>query len=494
MRDPNIVLDILSKRSINNIDISDIYPLMYKESLYLLAYNSLAQRNGMLAHSKVITEDTLDNTSMGKIRELIEDMRHERYVYNPSMDWRHTLVQELVGIILSTIYAPKFSSTESLCKDRDTALEKIQKEGKFCEFFITGNISSLSISLDTITKESNLMILNVLRQTIKDNRFIELMRKILKINRVYKIRATKSLEVLLNNICLNELDAFIENEVKVLYNNNIRRQESKKYRDLSRKIYLEEKKLSFYTNKEERSHSIQLLKDWRKQLKKTPRIESIEVSKSRKLCYTRYDKDWLISFTGTFKEALDIKEKINTFVKDRFNIKEDTNILIKPSSNKKDPAQFLDYNLITITDKINTTNPSIGYVALLIPDSIVRKELSEYMKSNKIVHLSYCTNYPIEEIIQLFQSRYRRLCQYYKLARNKQKLNYVKYVLETSLVKSLANKLKSTATKIYKKFSCNMIINGKSCKVLAHTYLDKKGNKRTAYFGTISSKIDHTKH
>lgn len=82
LRDPYIILDILRKRSIKNVEVDNLYPLLYKESLYILAYEKLSKNPGILT-SAVIGE-TVDGISLHKIRQIIEDLKFQRYKWHKS--------------------------------------------------------------------------------------------------------------------------------------------------------------------------------------------------------------------------------------------------------------------------------------------------------------------------------------------------------------------------------------------------------------------------
>lgn len=55
-------------------------------------------------------------------------------------------------------------------------------------------------------------------------------------------------------------------------------------------------------------------------------------------------------------------------------------------------------------------------------------------------------------IVAQYQAEYRGVVQYYHLAYNLHRLSKLKWVTETSLVKTLAKKFKTSRSKIYRRF------------------------------------------
>ena len=156
MRDPNIMLDILRKRSIYNVQISNIYPLLYKKSLY--------------------SEDS------AAVDNIIKDLRYERYRWNISQS-KDVLLEGALYLILSTVYEQKFtddshgyrSSTSN--RGCNTALVQVHHMARASEWFIKGIIVNLRDSIDTSK------LLSIVSKEIHDNRVIELLRRYVKSNR-----------------------------------------------------------------------------------------------------------------------------------------------------------------------------------------------------------------------------------------------------------------------------------------------------------------------
>ena len=402
-------------------------------------------------------------------------------------------------MILNAIYEPKFlDSSHGFRQGRGchTALQRIQQQGQVCEYFIEGDI------VNCFDKMDHNILLNILRKTIKDNRFIELIRKMLKAGKfgedfIYNKTYSGTLQggvlsPLLANIYLTELDKFIEYDIKPMYHNDIKREESKEYRIIRGKIQNEEKKLKRPYPRMSREESIEKLKQWRKELRQIKSTEDIYTTKCRRLCYTRYADDWIISFTGTFEEAKEIKQKIKTFLNNDLKLElSDEKTKITKSDNQKNPARFLNYNIIAQWSNTKITNGKrsmIGTIAFLIPNDVINEKIKPFMKNGKPVHLGQYLANPVFDIIKSYQDQYSGICQYYKFARNQEKLTKLKWIMEQSLTKTLANKLRTSVSKIYNKYSTTKLVDGYNYKVIQESITDKNGKIHITYFGAIPLK------
>ena len=74
------------------------------------------------------------------------------------------------------------------------------------------------------------------------------------------------------------------------------------------------------------------------------------------------------------------------------------------------------------------------------------------MKHNRPIHLPQRIHDSDYSIITQYQAEYVGVIQYYKLAYNLHRLSQLKWVMETSLVKTLAAKHKTSCAKIYQRY------------------------------------------
>ena len=77
MRNAETVISIIQERGRKKLPIKDVYRQMFNPDLYLRAYGRIYRNDG--ATTQGITEETVDGMSLNKIRNIIEDLRFERF-------------------------------------------------------------------------------------------------------------------------------------------------------------------------------------------------------------------------------------------------------------------------------------------------------------------------------------------------------------------------------------------------------------------------------
>ncbi|WP_310732708.1 group II intron reverse transcriptase/maturase, partial [Wolbachia pipientis] len=70
-----------------------------------------------------------------------------------------------------------------------------------------------------------------------------------------------------------------------------------------------------------------------------------------------------------------------------------------------------------------------GSIGLRVPHHIKQKKCSEYMRCGKPIHLPQRTIDTAYSIVAQYQTEYRGIVQYYKMAYNLHTLSYLKYVM-----------------------------------------------------------------
>src|SRR5262249_9270473 len=132
--------------------------------------------------------------SEGKIDQIIEAMRWEKYRFSPARRvyipkkngklrplgmpaWSDKLVGEVVRLLLEALYEPQFSdSSHGFRRFRGchTALREINNTWTGTSWFVEGDISDCFGSFD------HEILLRILAEKIHDNRFLRLIRNMLK--------------------------------------------------------------------------------------------------------------------------------------------------------------------------------------------------------------------------------------------------------------------------------------------------------------------------
>src|SRR3954462_1840839 len=116
---------------------------MFNKELYLLAYGNIYSNQGAMTPGA--GAETADAMSEGKIDQIIEAMRHERYRFSPVRriyipkkngnlrplglpSWSDKLVGEVMRLLLGAYYEPQFSDRDTPHGPR-TALQCVVERG-----------------------------------------------------------------------------------------------------------------------------------------------------------------------------------------------------------------------------------------------------------------------------------------------------------------------------------------------------------------------------
>jgi len=381
--------------------------------------------------------------------------------------WSDKLVQEVIRQILEEYYEPQFSShSHGFRPERGchTALREIYYNWGGTTWFIEGDIKAC---FDKINHEK---LLEIIKEKIHDGRIINLIAEMLKAGYMedWTFNTTYSgtpqggiISPLLSNILLDKLDKYVENVLIPKYTKGTKRAKNKEYHHM-----MDNARYSVKCGRTERG------KELRRQAQNMP-SQNPNDPKYRRLKYVRYADDFLLGFVGTKEDAEEIKQQIRKFLQDELKLELSENKTLITNA-RAEAAKFLGYEISTIQKnekreltargtKCRTINGTIG---LRVPLSVLREKQQRYMKNGKAVHRTELINDTDFTIIANYQSEYRGIVNYYKLAYNLRSLDHLKWVMETSLTKTLARKLKITVTQVYKKYETNLEIEGKAYKGL----------------------------
>ncbi len=450
--------------------------------------------------TKGTTSETVDGMTLEKIKSIIEDLRYERYrwkpvrrVYIPKKNgkrrplgmppWSDKLLQEVIRLILEAYYNVQFSGhSHGFRPERGchSALSEIKTTWTGTKWLIEGDIKGC---FDNINHEK---LIDILRENIQDNRFLRLIDGLLKAGYLeeWSYNCTISgtpqggvVSPILANIYLDRLDTYVENVLLPVYNRKEKRNENHEYRKwFDRARYLRKKGL-----KREAAKA-------RKQQLKLP-LRDPNDSEYRRLRYVRYADDFLLGFAGPEVEAEEIKEQLRKFLQEELKLEmsqEKTLITHAHTS----AARFLGYEIATQHDdtKIHPTRGRRcinGVIELRVPKDVVDSNCAKYQKHGKPIHKAELLNESDFAIIQKYQWKYQGLVQYYALATNIRWLNRLYWYMETSLLKTLAAKHKSTVTKMVRKYKKETETPYGQMKCLEDKIEGKDGKIHRARFGGI---------
>jgi hypothetical protein len=198
----------------------------------------------------------------------------------------------------------------------------------------------------------------------------------------------------------------------------------------------------------------------------------------RRLKYVRYADDWLIGFIGPKEEAEEIKQRVKVFLHDvlRLELSEEKTLITHA---KTEAARFLGYEISTMQE--DTYRPkggrhANGKVEMKLPADILESKCQKYLKSGKPVHRAELTANTVYSIVAQYQAEYRGFVEYYQLANNLHRCTRLKWLMESSLTKTLAHKLKVSVTKVYEKYRTTFTVENRPYKGL-QVMVQREGKK-----------------
>ena len=463
MRTAKTILTVIHERGKQDKPLERVYKLLFNRELYLIAYAKLYPNNG--AMTKGVTEETIDGMSIQKIDMIIEQLRQETYYWRPARReyipkkngkhrplgipvWSDKLLQEVIRMILEAYYEPQFSEHSHGFRPKrgcHTALQEIQT-WKGTRWFIEGDISSY---FDTIDHD---VLITMLSRQIQDGRFIRLIKNMLEAGYLddWKFHKTISgtpqggvISPLLANIYLHQFDKWVGEELIPQYTRGNKQKASSAYNRLSRRI-------KCYQDKGDYKKAHQLIVERRN----LPSVDTYDTS-YRRLRYVRYADDFILGFTGSKAEAKAIKKQIGDFLNTKLSLElSQEKTLITHATGES--AKFLGYEIKAqrVNDYIDNKGrrSANGVIALFVPASVIESKCRQYMKNGKAIHRNNLLHDDDFSIVQTYQQEYRGLVQYYILAQNLSWFSKVYWYMETSLLKTLAFKHKSSINKMLAKY------------------------------------------
>ena len=469
MRDAETVLSIIRDRGRRSLPLEDVYRQLFNPGLYLLAYGKIGKNAGALTPG--VTTETVDGMALDVIEFIIGLVRAEKYRFQPTRrvhipkrsdplkkrplgipTWSDKLLQEAVRLILEAYYEPRFSDRSHGYRPGrgcHTALQTIHQTWNGTTWFIEGDIKGCFDNLD------HEVLLDILRQDIHDGRFVRLIAGMLKAGYVedWKYHRTLSgspqggvVSPILANIYLDRLDQYVEHELIPEFTRGRQRKKNPAYARLARRQARAIKQGNL-------AAAVVL----RKQKDLLPRGDPNDTH-YRRLRYLRYADDFLLGFAGPRAEAEVIKQRLRDFLHTMLKLELSAEKTLITHGRTR-AARFLGYELVVMhsdrrvrrSDGIMTRSAE-GVVGLKVPMAVVREKCAPYLRRGKPMHRTELTSNSALSIVAQYQSEFRGLADYYQLAYNRHRLSRLQWIMETSLTKTLASKLKISVPKVYRRY------------------------------------------
>ncbi|WP_199834870.1 reverse transcriptase/maturase family protein [Streptomyces sp. NRRL WC-3618] len=509
MQNAETVLDVLRERGRQSLPCNELYRQLFNPNLYLLAYGRIYANHGAMTPGAC--GETADGMSEAKIGRIIEAMRHERYRFRPVRrvhipksngktrplglpSWSDKLVGEVIRLLLEAYYEPRFSGRSHGFRPGrgcHTALSEVTYNWTGTTWFIEGDISDCFGSLD------HEILLAILSEKIHDNRFLRLIRQMLKAGYLedWRWHATLSgspqggvLSPLLSNIYMDRLDRFVETVLIPEYTRGKTRRKNPAYKELENAIEAARKRLAY---RKENTESTQV-RQWRKELRRHPAGDPRDPG-YRRLRYIRYADDHLLGFIGPKAEAETIKQRLATFLRDdlKLELNQDKTLV---THGRTQAARFLGYEItvqhadekVSRGGRINRGLRSInGKIQLRVPKDVIKAKCAPFLRRGKPTHLLPLMSCTPFDIIGIYGAQYRGIVQYYLLAGDVWRLDRLKGVMLTSMLKTLAARHRSRVTTMANRYKTT-IRTPQGPRRCFEARIEREGRKPlTARFGGI---------
>ena len=501
MQDAETVLNVIRERGERGLPLENIYRLLYNRNLYLRSYGRIYSNQG--ATTKGVNAETMDGMSLAKIDRIIEALRYERFRWTPVRRVNipkpngttralgiptgpDKLLQEVIRMILEAYYEPQFSDRSHGFRPGrgcHTALSEVAHTWTGARWFVEGDIKGCFDNID------HDVLLSVLGEKLHDNRFLRLLKYLLKAGYVedWKYGRTLSgtpqggiVSPILANIYLDRLDKFVENVLIPAHTRGPDRRVNREYTRLSDRMAYHRKV---------GHHS--LAAELRKQMQQLPSRDPHDPD-YRRLRYVRYADDFVLGFIGPKAEAKKVKESLETFLCDtlKLELSREKTLITHATSQA---ARFLGYELVNqqANDQLDPTGRRRvnGRIGLRVPVKVIEQHCQAYMVNGEPAYRSLLIHDEDYSIVDRYQAEFRGVVQYYLMAVNVHHFGRLQMVMEMSLVKTLAAKHKSTAQKMRRKYkSVVEIEHGPRVCLKVVKQQDNGKRPRVAQFGGIPLK------
>jgi group II intron reverse transcriptase/maturase len=475
MQNAETVLDVLRERGRRGLPLERVYRQLFNPHLYLLAYGRIYANHGAMTPGPC--RETADGMSRAKIGRIIDALRHERYRFQPVRrtyipkpggkkrplglpSWSDKLVGEVIRLLLEAYYEPTFSGRSHGFRPSrgcHTALSEVTINWTGTTWFIEGDISDCFGSLD------HQGMLAILAENIHDNRFLRLIKQMLQAGYLedWEWNATLSgapqggvTSPILSNIYLDRLDRFVETTLIPGYTRGTIRRKNPEYRKIENEINRIRKRNAYRKEKIETGQVRRL----RQRLRQLPAGDPCDPG-YRRLRYVRYADDHLLGFIGPKAEAEQIKQRLAAFLHEDLKLELNQNKTLITHA-RTGAARFLGYEITVqhADDKVSRggridrgLRAANGKIGLRVPLSVIKAKSAPYLKRGKPAHLDALRDRTDHDIVGIYGAQYRGIVQYYLLAGDVWRLDRLKGVMLTSMLKTLAAKHDSTVTKMANK-------------------------------------------
>jgi hypothetical protein len=243
---------------------------------------------------------------------------------------------------------------------------------------------------------------------------------------------------ILSNIYLHKLDEFVEQELIPQYTRGARRKSNPEY-----------SRIKSRRNRAQKHGDRAAARDLEKQMRTLPSTDPMDPG-YRRLRYLRYADDHILGLTGPKAEAEEIKAKLAHFLQETLGLELNAAKTLTTRA-RSQRARFLGYD-ITVrhcdTQRTGGRRTANGNIALRVPPDVIKAQCAPYRQHGKPWHRSRLQNLDDYDIVRIYGAEYRGVVNYYLLAQDAWRLHTLHCHAQTSMLKTLAAKHRSTVTKM----------------------------------------------
>lgn len=484
-------LEQLPKLSTAGKRINGLFNLMKCDLLWGQAYERIARNQGSLTPG--VDGKTFDGMSLKRLHRVMSLVVSGAYhpspvrrVYIPKANGKlrplgiptvdDRLVQEVVRSILERIYEPVFSEhSHGFRPGRSchTALDAVRGVWTGVKWLVEIDVVGF---FDNIDHE---VLLKLLAKRIDDERFIALVREMLKAGYLedWKVCETLSgtpqggiVSPLLANVYLHELDEFME-DCRQKFERGDQRSVPAEYWRLNSNMQYRWKKVRRLRSEgkaddpavDQIIREIEQLGERRASLRARDPFDP----NFRRLRFVRYADDFLIGVIGSKDDAREIMTTVKAFLTGTLCLEasEEKSRIAKAS----DGVRFLGYDVHTHTQRrtgkvvrdgrvFRPRKPS-DIMQLSIPWDKVAQfcatkgygDWSAFVGRSR-PRLLHCSDV---EIVMAYNAELRGFADYYALAWDvKKKLNKLSHIWRSSLGRTLAHKHRCSVMQVFNRLRC----------------------------------------
>jgi group II intron reverse transcriptase/maturase len=467
MQGAETVLSVIRERGRQGLPLERLYRQLFNKELFLLAYGRIYSNQGAMTPG--VTRETVDGMSLAKIDTMIEVLRSESYRWSPARrvyipkkngkkrplgmpSWSDKLVAEVVRMLLDAYYDVRFSDRSHgfrTGRGCHTALDEVVSAWTGTHWFVEGDLADYFGSLD------HKIMVSTLAVKIHDGRFLQLINRMLQAGYLEDWRWNATLSgapqggiasPVLSNVYLDRFDQFVQQRLIPEYTRGEKRRSEPRYHRVEHRIA----KATRHGDRD----AVRALR----RLRRTLPSRDPDDPDYRRLRYVRYCDDFLLGFAGPRREAEEIKSKIGEFLREELMLElSEPKTLITHATSQA--ARFLSYEIRTqrANTKITRGRRAVnGVVGLFVPRDVIRDRCARYMSKGKPALRGSLLHDEDYTIVAKYGSEYRGFVQYYLLAQDVFRLEKLRWVMETSMLKTLAGKHKSTVAKMARKYKASI--------------------------------------